>query len=597
MSKLRIVVLGYLIFFSFENFGQCNINYELLWADEFDSTAVDTTKWVLTDAGGGFGNQEIQYYQPENATVSDGLLHIKIAKDTILDGFTTYNYSSAKLWTASKANFLYGKIEARIKMPDAVGSWPAFWMLGANYFDVGWPRCGEIDVMEWVGRGPNVATGSIFFEGTWPDNHLSTPYNIPNGESFTSEFHTFSIEWSPNEIRYYCDGNHYTTYKNTTIAPKDWLFNHEFFLILNCAIGGTGGGSVITLDSPKYMEVDYVRVYSLPTTAHSIDLSGPKSLLANSQNILYETAYFPNTTYEWFIPEGATIIKGEGTSAIYVNFTDEEGEVKVVASNPCDTLSDSLSLSLLIDTCTIIYDDFDEVRKVSYEATGILDQLFLNPLPDTINPSTNVAKYERNKEETYDVIKIKDIALENALKYENSERVFYMDVYTSAAVATEIVIQLENSAINGGAYPQGRRSSYIGIVNKKNGWHTIRFDFNEIISASTSPEQVDFIALLFDPGHKTDDVYYFDNLRRFKNVPDCTPPLALNSDVTDFTTIYPNPVTDMLHFNNTSIQFAIYNHLGEKIIEGKGNKVEVSELTSGIYLLKTVNNIVRFVKH
>lgn len=599
MNRLSLIVLGCIACFSFETLGQCNKDYQLFWADEFDSTAVDTSQWVLTDAGGGFGNQEIQYYQPENATVSEGLLHIKIAKDTIVDGSTTYNYSSAKLWTDSKINFLYGKIESRIKMPDAVGSWPAFWMLGADFHEVGWPKCGEIDVMEWVGRGPKAATGSIFFEGTWPDNHLSTPYNIPSGESFTTDFHTFAVEWEPNEIRYYCDGNHYATYKNTTIAPKDWLFNHEFFLILNCAIGGTGGGNVISIDSPKYMEVDYVRVYSLPTTADSISLFGPKSLMANSEHVLFETEYFPNTAYDWSLPEGATIEEGEGTNSIYVNFSEEGGDVKVIATSICGTMADSLKLNLLKDTCTIVYDDFDAIRNVSYAASGLLDEQYLNPMQDTINLSTFVAKYERSIEETYDVLSIRDVALESALDYEDDTRVFFMDVFTSAPVGTQITLQLENSAINGGAYPQGRRSSYIGIVSKENGWHTIRFRFNEVISVGTSPNQVDFIALLFDPGHKTNDVYYFDNLKRLKDVAGCDAlPVGITKEVEGLTTVYPNPVTYILYFSDYNVRqrFTVYNHLGEIVIEDSGSKIDVSELVSGVYLLKTDSSSFKFVK-
>ena len=600
MNLLKLVLLGCIGVFSIDAYGQCSKDYELFWADEFDSTAVDTDKWVVKDLGGGFGNQEIQYYQPENATVSEGLLHIKIAKEKVVDGSTTYDYTSAKLETASKVNFLYGKMEARIKMPNAIGSWPAFWMLGSNIGSVGWPHCGEIDVMEWVGRGPNAATGSIFFDGIWPNNHISTPYNIPSGQSFITEFHTFAIEWEPNEIRYYCDGNYYATYKNTTIAPKEWVFNHDFFLILNCAIGGTGGGNVIDFVSPQFMEVDYVRVYSLPTTADSLVLSGPKSLMENSDNVLYTTAYFPNTTYSWSLPNGATIVDGDGTNAIRVDFANESGQVKVEAENSCNTLSDSLPLSLLKDTCAIVYDNFEEIKNVSYEVTGDLTEQIENPSKDAINTSEYVAKYERSTKEAYDVLGINDIALENAKEYEKGSRVFFIDVFTTAPLGTPITLQLENGALSKGAYPQGRRSSYTGAVSKQGGWHTVMFKFKEVINTATLADQVDHIAILLDPGKKSGDVYYFDNLRRLKDSPEC-PALSvgINTSVEEnFLAIYPNPVVNILYINskNHLQQFSIHNALGEKVVQDSGVKIDVSELPAGIYLLKTEGTTVRFVK-
>jgi len=592
--------MGCLGMLSITSYAQCEEDYQLFWSDEFDLSAVDENSWVIKQGGGGFGNQEVQYYQPQNATVSDGLLRIKLARETVVDGATTYDYTSAKLETASKVNFQYGRVEGRIKMPDAVGSWPAFWMMGSNIGSVGWPVCGEIDIMEWVGRGPEVASGSIFFEGVWPDNHLTTSYNIPPGQSFTTDFHTFAVEWEPNEIRYYCDGNHYATYKNTTIAPKNWYFNHEFFIILNCAIGGSGGGSVINIVEPKYMEVDYVRVYSLPSTAESITLSGPASLMANKQNVLFSTAYFPNTTYDWSLPSGATIADGAGTNAIHVNFGTESGDVTVTATNSCATLRDVLPVSLLVDDCTIVYDDADGIKHVDYTSTGTLTENFANPLQDAVNSSAHVTQYERNVNETYDVLAVHDIALETATLYENGSRVFFMDILTSAPIGTSITLQLESSALNGGPYPQGRRSAYTGTVSKQNEWHTVRFNFNQIISASTGADQVDHIALLFDPGHKTQDIYYFDNFRRLKVDAACDPiPTGVqDGETTQVIAVYPNPVTTILniHQRDESQFFSIYNHLGEEVMKNNGNQIDVSQLPSGMYFLRTERKTLKFIK-
>ncbi len=600
MNLIKLFLVGCIAFLSIKSNAQCSDDYELFWSDEFELTEVDLSKWVVKNQGGGFGNQELQYYQPQNATVSDGFLHIKLANETVVDGATTYDYTSAKLETASKVNFSYGKMEARIKMPDALGAWPAFWMLGSNIGDVGWPHCGEIDIMEWVARGPNEINGSMFFDGTWPNNHISTPYFPPAGQSFITDYHTFAVEWEPNEIRYYCDDNHYATYRNSSIAPKEWVFNHDFFLILNCAIGGSGGGPNINIVGTPYMEVDYVRVYSLPATAGAIEVSGPTSRMANSQNVLYSTTYFPNTTYDWTLPNGATIVDGTGTNEIHVNFGTESGDVSVTATNTCATLTDAVSVELLTDACTIIYDNFEDERKVTYEATGILTENFTNPLPDLVNTSTTVGKYERSIEETYDVLSVHDIALESALDYENGTNVFFMDILTSAAIGTQITLQLENKALSSAAYPQGRRSSYTATISKQNEWHTLQFAHKEIISTGTLADQVDRVALLFDPSHKTGDIYYFDNFKRLEGTSECPAiPTGIKDAASDqLISIYPNPVTDVL-FLNTKIanqHVSIYNHLGKKVMETTENKIDVSQLSSGIYILKSEGATLKFVK-
>ena len=178
-----------------------------------------------------------------------------------------------------------------------------------------------------------------------------------------------------------------------------------------------------------------------------------------------------------------------------------------------------------------------------------------------------------------------------------------MDILTSAPIGTQITLQLENSSLNAGVYPIGRRSSYIGFVSKQNEWHTIRFNFNQIISTATLPDQVDHIALLFDPGHLTADVYYFDNFRRLSSSEECAYlHIGIKElEIDNLINIYPNPVTNTLYINekNKSQQVSIYNYLGEKIIEineNKENKIDVSHLPNGIYFFKTERNIFKFVK-
>jgi len=241
--------------------------WTLVWGDEFSGTTLDTTKWRLENKGDGFGNNEQQYYRPENATVKDGNLVIQAKKET----FGDREYTSAKLF--SKADWKYGKFEAKIKMPVGAGYWPAFWMMPADSKYGVWAASGEIDIMEAKGRFPDTTSGTIHYGAVSPNNKYTGEEQVfPEGQTI-DQFHTYSIEWEPGEIRWYVDGNLFQTQNNwsTTGANGDEKyafpapFDENFYLMLNLAIGGNFDGNIIPADStfPAQMEVDYVRAYEL----------------------------------------------------------------------------------------------------------------------------------------------------------------------------------------------------------------------------------------------------------------------------------------------------------------------------------------------
>ena len=243
--------------------------WTLVWNDEFDGTSVDTTKWNFENKGDGFGNNEAQYYRPENATVEDGKLVINAKKES----YGGRSYTSAKLFAQNKGDFKYGKIEASIRLPLGQGFWPAFWMMPTDGVYGGWAASGEVDIMEAKGRLPYVVGGTIHYGGGWPNNvYSSKNYDFPAGQSI-NEFHTYGIEWEPGEIRWYVDGNLFSTqtdwYTRGSTGEEKYSFpapfDQEFYPILNLAIGGTFDGGLLPPDNlfPARMEVDYVRVYEL----------------------------------------------------------------------------------------------------------------------------------------------------------------------------------------------------------------------------------------------------------------------------------------------------------------------------------------------
>lgn len=244
-----------------------------LFRDEFNrasGTPIDSTKWTAEIGGGGWGNEELQYYTNsiENAQHDgQGNLLIKALKlNQPLNLSCWYGpcqYTSARLISKGKFDRKYGRFEARIKIPRGQGMWSAFWLLGSNINQVGWATCGEIDVMENIGREPSTVHGTIHGPGYSGSNGISSSYNLPNNPIFADDFHVYATEWTENKIEFFVDDKLYKTITPQNLpAGKTWVYDHPFFAILNLAIGGNWGGAPdATTPLPGEMLVDYVRVY------------------------------------------------------------------------------------------------------------------------------------------------------------------------------------------------------------------------------------------------------------------------------------------------------------------------------------------------
>lgn len=247
--------------------------WTLVWSDEFNGpagSAVDTTKWTAETGGGGWGNQELEYYtnSTKNASMDGaGSLVIKAIKETLPQKFRCWygqcQYTSARLITKNKFTQTYGRFEARLKIPYGQGLWPAFWMLGSNIDTVNWPNCGEIDIMENIGREPDIVHGTLHGPGYSGANGIGAAYTLTSGQRFADDFHVFAVEWEQNVVRWYVDGNLYQTRTPSDLpAGTQWVYDHPFFLLLNVAVGGAWPGNPdATTVFPQTMLVDYVRVY------------------------------------------------------------------------------------------------------------------------------------------------------------------------------------------------------------------------------------------------------------------------------------------------------------------------------------------------
>ncbi|HXN53534.1 MAG TPA: glycoside hydrolase family 16 protein [Candidatus Acidoferrum sp.] len=249
-------------------------DYALVWSDEFDGkngSVPDASKWTYDIGGSGWGNHELEFYtnRVENARIEDGNLVITARQEAYAgpDG-AKFNYTSARLKTQGLFSQAYGRFEARIKLPAGQGMWPAFWTLGENFGFVGWPKCGEIDIMENVGKEPGINHGSLHGpSSTNQTSDLTATIALPAGQKLSDDFHVYAAEWEPGAVRLYLDSNLYATFTAAQWpAGGTWVFDHRFFLILNVAVGGDWPGSPDgTTVFPQKMLVDYVRVYKRKT--------------------------------------------------------------------------------------------------------------------------------------------------------------------------------------------------------------------------------------------------------------------------------------------------------------------------------------------
>ncbi len=233
--------------------------YSLVWADEFEGSTLNLNDWSYEIGNSGWGNNELQYYQSgnKNVTVSNGKLTITAKKESINGA----NYTSARIKTQGKKSFTFGRIDIRAKLMTGQGYWPALWMLGESISSVGWPACGEIDIMELVGHKPSTVVGTAHWGLPGKNStYISRNYTL-SGTDFSKEFHVFSIVWVKDQIQWFVDDQLFSTITKNDVNVN-YPFNDPHFFIFNIAIGGNWPGSPdANTVFPKSMVVDFVRVF------------------------------------------------------------------------------------------------------------------------------------------------------------------------------------------------------------------------------------------------------------------------------------------------------------------------------------------------
>ncbi len=479
----------------------------LVWSDEFNGSSVDFSgNWEAMIGNGceynicGWGNNELQYYKAENATVSNGILSITAKKERVRGN----SYTSARLRTANmptSGEWTHGRFEARIKLPVGQGLWPAFWMLPTNP-DVGWPVSGEIDIIEATGQAPMIAHGTIHYGDPYPNNRYSTAKIFKQPDNWSDDFHEYAIEWSPNEMRWYIDDHLYAVKTPQDLENSAWwtFENYQYHILLNLAVGGTWGGTPDDSIFPVSMEVDYVRVYNLGQPS----VKGPH-IVGPNEVATFEVVDENGSTsnYNWSTTNGATVQQnGRFATVDFSNATS--GNITVEVNNSCGT--HQLVMPVFVEPnhgVETMLDDYQTQRQLTYT---YYDGAFVE--------SGGVLNYTRSATTQWDVIAA-DFNLGDAGPLVSGEKAFVMDFNNTdpALVGKEILIQLENNATaTPDNYPGGRHSKYQAFIEHANGWQTLRFRIIDRPDSQTSDTQVTSLIILIDPNSFNGDSYVIDNI-------------------------------------------------------------------------------------
>lgn len=313
--------------------------YQLVWSDEFDIPgAPDASVWGYDLGNSGFGNREVQNYtsNSENVRVENGTLIIEAKKNT-------GEWTSARVKSQGLKSFTYGKIEFRAKLPAGTGTWPALWMLGENISTVNWPACGEIDIMEHVGKEHGQVHASLHTpssSGATQNTSTTTVSDV------SGTFHIYAVDWDQNKMDFYVDDKLYYTYAPSTKNDNTWPFNKPFFIIMNIAMGGNWGsapqyetnglknGIDPALTSAK-MGIDYVRYYS---KTEKPKISG-NMFIQKDDTTTYSVTVTGATSFNWGVPAGASILQGQNTSQITVKWGTSGGDVSVNVNTLCGNIT------------------------------------------------------------------------------------------------------------------------------------------------------------------------------------------------------------------------------------------------------------------
>lgn len=469
-----------LISLFFQAFAQCE---QLVWEENFNGNSLNLQDWEYLYGDGcpnlcGWGNAELQHYtdSPNNVSVQNGVLKITARRDI----GSNPEYTSARIRTKGTATFQSGRIEARIKMPIGQGLWPAFWMLPEDYEYGTWPLSGEIDITEVLGQEPNISHGTIHYGAKWPLNQYQGNSINLGGTALHDDFHTYSIEWEQDIIRWYLDGQLFSVKTANDLGTFPWRFDQDFHILLNVAIGGNWPGYPNAgTPFPQSMEVDYIRVYEQPQRAI---VSGPKSVF-KGQEVRYEVSDLANGNFTWSIDNGTIISQNASSCTVIFNQSGTQNVHVNVSNGSCS--SDHTYSVIVGDDCGVTITNFENRFGAHWTYfTGGYNNIS-TPAPNAVNNSPTCANWNLagNNE---DRITFTTDLIQDASVFSNQELVLAMKIRSNAPQGTQLEIKLQNENIAGTSVNNGVHSSYIGSTGPSGEWTWVYFSLNNLTNSSLS---------------------------------------------------------------------------------------------------------------
>lgn len=546
--------------------------YQLIWAEEFNYTgAPDPKYWGYDQGAHGWGNNELQNYTNslDNARVENGKLIIRAVKQGS-------SWTSARLVTRQKKDFLYGRVEVRAKIPTGRGTWPAIWMLPTQWAYGNWPDSGEIDIMEHVGYDPGVIHGTVH---TKAYNHMigtqvGQSIQIP---TFASQFHVYAIEWTESKIDFFVDNQKYFTFQNDQAGNfATWPFNKAFHLILNIAIGGNWGGAqgIDPNLTEAIMEVDYVRVYSKTELPQ---ITGPDMVTAGTEHT-FQVPHSTLATYQWIVPEGVTVISGLYHSEIKVKWNDQAGDLKVIINQDCG------SVTTLPKTVNVKFVPEDDYWVIPPQQQS---ELHWKPLPGN---GYSISLSLENGEDTHVQYALTQTMVNPTIVYEFAQP---YDLSQYGFFGLKIKVPEQN----------GPRAVRLDIIdrNGNNNQHQLL----TITSFPLKDQWVMYASPLtasstFDPSNIKKIQLYFNysiygiqgsgsfHIREVYFAK--TNPLSTAQVPWQQSNIYPNPARDKLYLKgfNTQARVSIFSLSGQMLHYDQGlpDHIPIAHFPAGIYLLQ-----------
>ncbi len=570
----------------------------LVWADEFNGNSLNTDDWSYQVGDGcdigicDWGNNEQQWYQTNNVTVSNGVLSIVARQEAA----GTKAYSSGRINTKNKQEFRYGYLEARIKVPPGRGMWPAFWMLPTDEVYGGWPRSGEIDIMEWVGREPETLFGTLHFGQPWPNNSSTGVELDLEDAAWSDEFHTYAVEWDESSITWFVDGYRYGTRTSVNLNGENWPFDQDFHFLLNLAVGGNFGGTVDNGAFPATMEVDYVRVYQ----TRPVGIRGPREINGGETGVYIIDNLPEGATITYNVPEGATVTPDPDNPAVFrVTFGNETGVVSAEISSPCGDEVVGFQVGVIRGmTREYSLENFDDEALISFDfSNGTLSEVS-NPAPNAVNGSSLSGRYIRDQSSPFDVlVYLENNSLGNADDFVEDDRSFSIDIFTSAPPGTELLLQLESNAATPENFPTGRHSRFRVFTTKQNEWERLRFILLDEPDRSVSGNNINKIILLYEPNATVNLDVHWDNFDVYSFNPNS---LGVVRQLDFPISATPNPSAGDVALQFTLPQAARYNLslydlAGKEVFAERGvagiagaqsRNLPMAELPQGVYLAK-----------